>query len=124
MVAAAIPASVPGRETAPSVPGGTGLRVVIWYGVRRNSCPTSDSAVSAKAAPREATNAAAKDFCRRGKDGEYGADHGHPAVRERVAGSSTAAPGFGDAPTLLAPVADPGERRAPGNKKCQHRKAR
>src|SRR5919112_3194356 len=59
--AAPAPASVPGNETAPSVPGGTFWRVEIKRGVRLKSWPISDSAVSAKAAPREATKAAVKD---------------------------------------------------------------
>src|SRR5215208_6538823 len=58
--AAAAPARVPGNETAPSVPGGTFWRVVIRRGARLKSCPISDSAVSAKAAPTEATKAAAR----------------------------------------------------------------
>src|SRR5215211_4314194 len=54
------PASVPDPEMAPSVPGWTFWRVVRRRGVRLKSCPISDSAVSAKAAPREATKAAIK----------------------------------------------------------------
>src|SRR5215212_969077 len=57
--AAARPANVPGTETAPSVPGETFRRVVMRRGTLPTSCPTSDSAVSAKAAPRAATKAAA-----------------------------------------------------------------
>src|SRR5215207_10998690 len=60
MQAAVMPARVPGREIAPSVPGGTFLRVVIRRGARLRSCPISDSEVSAKAAPREATKAVVK----------------------------------------------------------------
>jgi hypothetical protein len=59
-MAAPTPARVPGNEMAPSVPGGTFWRVVMRRGVRLRSCPSSDSAVSAKAAPREATKAAIK----------------------------------------------------------------
>ncbi len=43
-----------------SVPGLTFRPVVMSRGGRRDSCPTSDSAVSAKAAPTAATYAAEK----------------------------------------------------------------
>src|SRR5215210_2761968 len=90
--AAATPARVPGREIAPSVPDGTFLRVVIRRGVRLKSWPISDSAVSAKAAPMEATKA---------------------AVRGSEPGAAASAVFLGGSGALLSTVAEPGQEGAP-----------
>jgi hypothetical protein len=120
--AAMMPARVPGREMAPSVPGGTFSRVVIRRGARLRSCPISDSEVSAKAAPREATKAVVKRsepvaLARMAEDGDG-------AVGQGVAGATASSVFLGGAGALLALVAEPGQEGTTDHEEGEDREAR
>src|SRR5205814_7682196 len=62
MIAAAIPDSVPLKLTAPFVPAGTRLQLVIRRAFSAKACPTSLETVSAAASESAAANASNKTF--------------------------------------------------------------